>query len=100
MNPLAMSAGAMQRNVPGVVADLTGGDFYHFDSEKNFEDDFEKIASHIHNRYSLTYIPSDPHPGLHSLRVNVVDIKANVIAARRGYWVSESNKSAATAGSR
>jgi VWFA-related protein len=100
MNPLAMSAGAMQRNVPGVVAELTGGDFYHFDSQKNFEDDFEKIASHVHNRYSLTYIPNNPQPGLHSLRVNVVDIKANVVAARKGYWVSESNKSEATAGSK
>lgn len=33
MNPVATSAGAMQRNVPGVVADLTGGNrdiFDHF----------------------------------------------------------------------
>jgi VWFA-related protein len=100
MNPLAMSGSAMQRNVPGLVADLTGGDFYHFDSQKNFEDDFEKIASHVHNRYSLTYMPSNPQPGLHSLHVKVVDLKANVVAARKGYWVSESNKSDATAGSK
>lgn len=93
INPLAMGAGAMQRNVPQTVSGLTGGDFYHFDSEKNFEDDFEKIANHVHNRYSLIFVPSNPTPGLHSLRVDVQGVKADVIAARRGYWISGSSES-------
>jgi hypothetical protein len=93
MNPLAMGADAMQRNVPQTVSGLTGGDFYHFDSERNFEDDLEKIADHIHNRYNLTFVPSNPGPGLHSLRVDMQGVKANVIAARKGYWISDSNGS-------
>jgi hypothetical protein len=100
INPLAMGAGAMQRNVPQTVSVLTGGDFYHFNSEKEFEDDFEKVATHFHNRYSLTFIPSNPAPGLHSLRVDVQGVEANVIAARRGYWVSDSTGQGGAPGAR
>jgi hypothetical protein len=55
LNPLAITASGMQRNAGEALAYLTGGDFYRFDGERQFEDRITEIASHIRNRYSLTF---------------------------------------------
>jgi VWFA-related protein len=87
-NPASMFASAMQRNAGDALAQLTGGDFYRFDSEKQFEDRVTEVANHIHNLYSLRFQPIDPQPGFHSLQVELRNVKANVVAARGGYWFS------------
>jgi VWFA-related protein len=88
MNPLAMTSNAMQRNAAEALAQLTGGDFYHFDSERSFEERVGDVANHIHNSYFLTFQPHDPVPGFHSLQVSVLRSKTDVVAARSGYWFS------------
>lgn len=88
MNPLTMTGSAMQRNAPETLAQLTGGDFYRFDTERGFEDRVSDITNHIHNSYYLTFRPSNPTPGFHSLQVSVRRVKTNVISARSGYWLS------------
>jgi VWFA-related protein len=88
LNPLAMTASEMQRNAAQALADLTGGDFYRFDTEKNFEDRVSEMAKHIHNSYCLTFQPNDPAPGFHSLQVGVRRSKTTIVAARSGYWFS------------
>jgi VWFA-related protein len=94
LNPLAMAANSMQRNAAEALAQLTGGDFYHFDSERGFEDCVGKVANHIHNTYFLRVHPRDPSPGFHSLEVNVLRPKTDVVAARTGYWFSANADSA------
>jgi VWFA-related protein len=91
INPLAMTSNAMQRNAAEALAQLTGGDFYHFDSERSFEDRVGEVANHIHNSYFLRFQPHDPAPGFHSLQVNVLRSKTDVVAARSGYWFSAEN---------
>jgi VWFA-related protein len=93
MNPLAAVAGEMQRNAAKALAELTGGDFYRFDTEKNFEDRITQAADHIHNSYYLTFRPRDPQPGFHSLEVTVRRSKTNVVSARSGYWLFAANGS-------
>jgi VWFA-related protein len=88
LNPLAMTANAMQKNATETLAQLTGGDFYRFNTEKNFEDRVGEIAKHIHNSYCLTFQPNDPAPGFHSLQVGVRRSKTTIVAARSGYWFS------------
>ncbi len=88
LNPLAMTANAMQKNATEALAQLTGGDFYRFDTERNFEDRVGEIAKHIHNSYCLTFQPNDPAPGFHSLQVGVRRSKTTIVAARSGYWFS------------
>jgi VWFA-related protein len=88
LNPLAMTASAMQKNAAEALADLTGGDFYRFDTERNFEDRVGEMAKHIHNSYCLTFQPNDPAPGFHSLQVGVRRSKTTIVAARSGYWFS------------
>lgn len=88
INPLAMTASAMQKNAVEALAQLTGGEFYRFDTEKSFEDRVVEMANHIRNSYCLTFQPNDPAPGFHSLQVGVRRSKTTVVAARSGYWFS------------
>jgi VWFA-related protein len=87
LNPSSMKGSSMQKNTPEALAELTGGDFYHFSTERDFEDRTIEIADHIHNRYCLSFVPSKPIPGFHSLEVEVHREKANVVSARSGYWI-------------
>ncbi len=87
LNPISMTGSAMQKNTPEALAGLTGGDFYRFSTEKEFEERTTEIASHLHNRYSLSFLPSQPKPGFHFLQVAVRRAKTNVISARGGYWI-------------
>jgi VWFA-related protein len=93
LNPLAMTASEMRKNAPEALAQLTGGEFFRFDSQKNFEDHVSDAANHLHNRYSLFFQPNDPGPGFHSLRVEVRTSKVNVVSARTGYWLPSASNS-------
>jgi VWFA-related protein len=90
LGPLALSANAMQKNSSEALAQLTGGEFYRFDSEKGFEDRILEIANHINNRYILTFHPSNLQPGFHRLEVAVELSKMDILSARTGYWLAGS----------
>jgi VWFA-related protein len=87
LNPLVITASSMQRNAGETLARLTGGDFYRFDTHRQLEDHITEIGSHIRNRYSLTFRPSNPAPGFHSLQIAVSSSKADVVESRTAYWV-------------
>lgn len=89
LNPMAMISNAMQKNSAEALAQMTGGEFYRFDSKKSFEDRSIELANHLNNRYELSFHPSDSQPGFHSLQVEVGNPKMNVVAARTGYWVPD-----------
>ena len=97
LNPMELTGSAMQRNASQALADLTGGDFSRFDSEREFEDRMSGVANHVHNRYNLVFQPANPRPGLHALSVEVARSKASVVAARGVYWV-EDNRTAGSGG--
>jgi VWFA-related protein len=99
LNPLALTGSAMQKNAGQTLAQMTGGDFFRFDSEREFESRMGDIENHIHNRYNFVFQPSTPRPGLHSLEVEVREQNLNVVAARSMYWVSDSHAAAAGGGS-
>jgi VWFA-related protein len=90
LSPFAVSASAMQRNSSEALAQMTGGEFYRFDSEKRFEDRILEVANHINNRYIFTFHPSNPDPGFHALEVEVDYSKVAVLSARTGYWLAAS----------
>jgi VWFA-related protein len=86
---LAMAAiNGLHKNVPESVAHLTGGEYYKFGNDKNFQNDLMTISNHIPNRYVLSFQPQSPHPGLHEIRLQLKDYKLQVIA-RTSYWVDE-----------
>jgi VWFA-related protein len=84
--PVIMAANAMRRNVPKSLAEMSGGEYEPFSREKAFEDRISEAAKHARNRYLLSYAPSDPSPGLHTLQVKLTQNYAARVVARANYW--------------
>jgi VWFA-related protein len=99
LNPMEWTGSAMQRNASQALADLTGGDFSRFDSEREFEDRMSGVANHVHNRYNLVFQPANPLPGLHALSVEVARSQVSVVTARGVYWVENNSTSVSGGGS-
>jgi VWFA-related protein len=86
LGPVLMAVNAMRRNVPKTLAAMNGGEYEPFAREKAFEDRISEAARHAHNRYMLSFYPSDPAPGLHTLQVKLSQDYAARIVARANYW--------------
>ena len=80
----------MRRNAPETVAHLTGGEYFPFNNVHNLESSLLAISNHIPNRYVLSFQPQSPHPGLHSIEVQLREHPNLVVTARRGYWADNS----------
>ncbi len=84
--PLVMTMQAMRKNVPKTIAAMTGGEYELFATRKKFEVRMNDFTNHLHSRYLLSFVPQDPRPGLHQLRVQVKDRKNATVLARTTYW--------------
>jgi len=78
---------AMKKNIPETLADLTGGEYRTFHTQKRFETDMIDFANNLHSRYALSFEPKDPHPGLHQIRVRLRDPSKDAsVLYRTTYW--------------
>ena len=78
---------AFKKNVAKEVAAMSGGEYTTFTGDKGFEQRVVDAAKHARNRYLITFSPSDPTPGLHTIRVRTaVDYGARIVA-RANYWL-------------
>jgi VWFA-related protein len=80
---------SLQRDVPQSVARITGGEFYRFHDPKSMERDLVTLGSHVPNRYLISFHPTAPHPGLHTLVVRLPQYSKVEIHARANYWIDE-----------
>lgn len=85
------AAGALRRNTPQSIADLTGGEFFHFHNAKDLREGLIRMANDVPSAYVLSFRPSTPSPGLHALRVQLRDRPGLVIRARSQYWAENQN---------
>lgn len=83
---LAMIVPAFKKNVSKELAAMSGGEYHAFTGDRSFEARVVESAKHARNRYLITFSPSDPTPGLHSIRVRTVDDYGARIVARANYW--------------
>lgn len=83
---LLMTANAMRRNVPKSLANMSGGEYEPFAREKAFENRIAEAAKHAQNRYMLSFYPSNPTPGLHTLDVKLTQDYSARVVARASYW--------------
>jgi hypothetical protein len=67
---------------------MSGGEYTTFASDKKFEARVAEAAKHAHNRYLITFSPSDPTPGLHTIRVRTTQDYGARIVARDHYWAA------------
>lgn len=75
-----------RKNVAKQVAEMSGGEYTTFTGDKKFEQRVLEAAKHVRNRYLITFSPSDPAPGLHTLRVRTADDYGARVVARANYW--------------
>jgi VWFA-related protein len=86
MSTLFMLVQAFKKNVSKEVAHMSGGEYTTFTGDKGFEQRVVDAAKHARNRYLLTFSPSDPTPGLHSIRVRTTQDYGARVVARANYW--------------
>lgn len=84
---LAMNS--MRRNAAETVAHLTGGEYYSFKDRKSLQKGMLTVSNHVPNRYVLSFRPEAPHPGMHTLKLQLKDYPNLEITARRNYWAED-----------
>ncbi len=84
--PIIMGAQALRKNSPKAIAAMTGGEYQSFATRDGFENDMLEFSNHLHSRYLLSFVPQDPHPGLHSIRVTLKTPVGGTVLARSSYW--------------
>lgn len=87
-----------ESNVAQIAASLTGGKYLPFDAgkgRKDLEAKLYTIANDLPNRYILSFRPSSPTPGLHTLQVAVKGHPDVQVSGRTSYWVKDTSVAAA-----
>ncbi len=77
---------SMRRNAAETVAQLTGGEYYGFKDRRTLQKGMLTVSNHVPNRYVLSFRPEAPHPGMHTLKLQLKDYPNLQITARRNYW--------------
>jgi VWFA-related protein len=80
---------AFRKNVTKEIAEMSGGEYTTFTNDKKFEARVMEEAKHARNRYLLTFRPSNPTPGLHTLRVRLAQDYGAHVVARANYWIED-----------
>jgi VWFA-related protein len=88
ISPLIMMVQAFKKNVAEEVAHMSGGEYTTFTGDKRFEQRVLDAAKHARNRYLITFSPSNPTPGLHTIRVKTAQDYGARIVARANYWLA------------
>jgi len=81
---------ALRRNAPEAVAQATGGEYYKFNDQRSLQKAMLVVSNHVPNRYVLSFHPQSPHPGVHTLKLELKDYPKLTIDARRNYWADAS----------
>ncbi len=89
VSALVMAVKAFKKNVAKEVAEMSGGEYTTFTGNKKFEQRVVDAAKHVRNRYLITFSPSDPSPGLHTIRVKTTQDYGARIVARADYWMQQ-----------
>jgi VWFA-related protein len=80
---------ALRNKTAESIAQLTGGEFFHFHNAKDLKASLITISNDLPNYYVLSFRPSSPTPGLHALQVETKDRPQLVLKARREYWIDD-----------
>jgi VWFA-related protein len=88
MSPLIMAVQAFKKNVAKEVASMSGGEYTTFTGDKKFEERVVQSARDTRNRYLISFSPSNPVPGLHTIKVRTAQEYGARIVARANYWVT------------
>jgi VWFA-related protein len=80
--------GIFVRDPATQLARATGGDQFVFLRQKGLEEAVQKISSHIHSQYLVSYNPSNrDEGGYHTIAVTIDREPGYVCKTRPGYWI-------------
>jgi VWFA-related protein len=80
---------ALRTNTAESIAQLAGGEFFHFHNAKDLKASLITVSNDVPNYYVLSFRPTSPTSGLHALHVETKDRPHLVLKARREYWIDE-----------
>lgn len=90
LGPIISSAQAMRKNIAREAAEMTGGEYQTFADKESLENSLAKLSNHVRNRYLLSFRPSNPTPGPHTITVRLRNPrKDTAVLARKSYWASD-----------
>jgi VWFA-related protein len=84
--PLRMAIAAMRKNAAAAIPHMTGGQYFRFNHGKQLDNQMAMLANQVHNRYILSFQPSNPAPGMHQLSVELNSSLDARVLARTNYW--------------
>ena len=70
------------------LAVATGGAEYPFTRLSSLEKAIQQLGEEIHAQYVISFLPNEPKPGYHALRVQVGVSGKVQVRSRPGYWVN------------
>ncbi|MFZ1944233.1 MAG: hypothetical protein WAU43_11495, partial [Acidobacteriaceae bacterium] len=68
------------------IPHMTGGQYLRFNSGKQLDRQIAMLANQVHNRYMITFRPSNLTPGMHVLGVKLRQPLEVRVLARASYW--------------
>ena len=86
--PVKMAIAALRKNTASAIPHMTGGQSLRFESGKRLDSELGMLANQVHNRYILSFQPSNPQPGLHTLSVTLRQPLEVRVLARTSYWAT------------
>lgn len=89
ISTLVMAVKAFKKNVAKEIAVMSGGEYAPFTGDKRFEQQVVDAAKHVRNRYLITFSPSEPSPGLHTIKVKTTQDYGARVVARANYWMEK-----------
>jgi VWFA-related protein len=89
--PLHMVIDAMKKDAASEIATLSGGEALRFSDRNQLDYTLAVIGRHIQNRYMLSFSPSKPTAGFHSIKVSLLNHPELAVTARTGYWLSSTS---------
>jgi VWFA-related protein len=78
---------ALRTNTAESIAQLTGGEYFHFHNEKDLKAGLVKMSSDVPNYYVLSFRPTSLSPGLHALHLELKDRPQLELKSRSEYWI-------------
>jgi VWFA-related protein len=92
VSALVAALRAFEKNVSKEIAQESGGEYATFITDKKFEARVVNAAKDARNRYLITFSPSNPTPGLHTIKVKTAESYGARIVARANYWAQGSGQ--------
>jgi VWFA-related protein len=88
VSALVAALNAFKKNLSKEIAQESGGEYATFFTDQKFEARVVAAARDARNRYLITFSPSNPTPGLHTIKVRTAQDYGARIVARANYWAA------------